>query len=78
MAMTDTQVEAMGYTREALYGELSMGGAYRKHEQTTGHKVRSFFWDARCLDCGTCWERTFTGEPFNPNKTGQFFFKETA
>ena len=76
MAMTDTQVEAMGFTKEALSGEPSMGNAYMKHEQATGHKVFSFFWHARCRDCPAHWERTFTGEPFNPNETGQFFYQE--
>ena len=76
MGMTDTQVEAMGFTKETLFGEPSMGNAYKKHEQATGHKVLSFFWHARCRDCPTQWERTFTGEPFNPNKTSQFFYRE--
>jgi hypothetical protein len=79
MAMTDTQVEAMGFVKEALVGETtSMGGATRKHERATGHQVYSTFWDARCRDCLTTWERTFTGEPFNPNETSQFFYREKA
>lgn len=74
--MTDTQVEAMGFTKEALFGAPSMGSAVAKHEQATGHQVFSFFWDARCRDCDVTWDRTFTGEPFNPNKESQFFYAE--
>ncbi|KKN39241.1 hypothetical protein LCGC14_0745240 [marine sediment metagenome] len=74
--MTDTQVEAMGFTQEASIGAPSMGTATMEHEQATGHKVLSFFWDARCRGCEVKWTRTFTGEPFNPNKASQFFYRE--
>ena len=76
--MTDLEVEAMGYTKEAAIGAPSMGNAIEEHEKATGHKVFSFFWDARCLNCDIHWNRTFTGEPFNPNRTGQFFYCEEA
>jgi hypothetical protein len=76
--MTDAQVEAMGFTKEAPIGGPSMGSAIDKHERVTAHKVLSFFWDARCRDCSVRWDRTFTGEPFNPNISSQFFYRELA
>jgi hypothetical protein len=75
MAMTDSQVEAMGYTKEASFGAPSMGSSIEEHERATNHKVYSTFWDARCRECPVTWDRTFTGEPFNPNRTGQFFYR---
>lgn len=76
--MTDTQVEAMGFTKESRVGAPSQCSAITQHEQATGHKVYSTFWDARCRECPVTWERTFTGEPFNPNKISQFFYREKA
>lgn len=50
---------------------IQYGLAVEDH-RALGHQVYDTFWESRCLDCRWKAYLTFTGEPFIPNRRGEF------
>ncbi len=59
------------WMRESKDPLIQYGVAVEDH-RATGHKIYDTFWYSRCTDCDWKAELTCTGEPFNPNRKGEF------
>lgn len=59
------------WMRQSTDPLIQYGVAIEDHK-ALGHTVYDTFWESHCRDCSWRARLTCTGEPFNPNRHGEF------